>query len=201
MVHVAASQHVVDITAWAVAAIHAHHHVHHPLHFRVQACNRMSYQCVPLYDSLGENAIEFIINHSEAICAFVESKKLPMLAKAIGSLDSRFKHVVYWGTGEAAAVEVRRHHSLYAVAHSTHTPVPSSIVQLYTMPRTGMQFACCAHDVNGGCRCHSTVSAGPCLAIHLAQVHHQTPISWPTLFAQSALPQSNPSHVLACPRH
>lgn len=25
----------------------------------------MSYQCVPLYDTLGENAVEYIINHSE----------------------------------------------------------------------------------------------------------------------------------------
>ncbi len=32
-----------------------------------QACNRMSMQCVPLYDSLGENAIEYIVNHSEAV--------------------------------------------------------------------------------------------------------------------------------------
>jgi hypothetical protein len=31
----------------------------------LQACNRMSYQCVPLYDTLGENAVEYIINHSE----------------------------------------------------------------------------------------------------------------------------------------
>lgn len=30
----------------------------------MQACNRMSIYCVPLYDSLGEHAIEYIINHS-----------------------------------------------------------------------------------------------------------------------------------------
>ena len=30
-----------------------------------QACNRQSYHCAPLYDTLGENAIEYIINHSE----------------------------------------------------------------------------------------------------------------------------------------
>ncbi len=29
-----------------------------------QACNRQSVYCVPLYDTLGENAIEYIINHS-----------------------------------------------------------------------------------------------------------------------------------------
>ena len=28
-----------------------------------QACNRMAMHCVPLYDSLGENAIEYIVNH------------------------------------------------------------------------------------------------------------------------------------------
>jgi hypothetical protein len=33
----------------------------------LQACNRMSMCCVPLYDSLGENAIEYIINHSEVL--------------------------------------------------------------------------------------------------------------------------------------
>lgn len=37
-----------------------------------QACNRQNLYCVPLYDSLGENAIEFIINHSETSAVFVQ---------------------------------------------------------------------------------------------------------------------------------
>jgi len=30
----------------------------------MQACNRMTIYCVPLYDSLGESAIDYIISHS-----------------------------------------------------------------------------------------------------------------------------------------
>jgi hypothetical protein len=30
-----------------------------------QACNRMSYECVPLYDSLGDHAVEFVLRHSQ----------------------------------------------------------------------------------------------------------------------------------------
>jgi long-subunit acyl-CoA synthetase (AMP-forming) len=50
-----------------------------------QACNRMSLHCVPLYDTLGENAIEYIINHSEAVVAFVDTLKLPNLVKVRAS--------------------------------------------------------------------------------------------------------------------
>jgi hypothetical protein len=68
----------------------------------------MSYQCVPLYDSLGENAVEYIINHSEAVVTFAEAKKLPNLAKAAKGVAGQLKHVVYWGgAADAAAVEVR----------------------------------------------------------------------------------------------
>ena len=71
----------------------------------MQACNRMSYQCVPLYDTLGENAVQYIINHSEAVAAFCDSKKLGQLAKAARGSDN-FKYVIYWGDGDATAIEV-----------------------------------------------------------------------------------------------
>ncbi len=41
----------------------------------------MSYHCVPLYDTLGENAIEYIINHAEVVVAVVDSKKFGALVK------------------------------------------------------------------------------------------------------------------------
>lgn len=66
----------------------------------------MNYECVPLYDSLGENAVEYIIDHAEAVAGFVDSKKLPLFLKALGSIGSQFKHVVYWGAADAASVEV-----------------------------------------------------------------------------------------------
>jgi acyl-CoA synthetase (AMP-forming)/AMP-acid ligase II len=63
----------------------------------LQACNRMSYECVPLYDSLGENAIEFILRHSEAAAVFVAGGKAPKLAAALGELKVRFLGGVGWG--------------------------------------------------------------------------------------------------------
>lgn len=76
----------------------------------LQACNRMSYECVPLYDTLGENAVEFIINHSGAVVTIVDGRKLGSLAGAVKGINTElFKHVVYWGKEDAAAVQVRMH--------------------------------------------------------------------------------------------
>ena len=71
-----------------------------------QACNRLNSPCVPLYDSLGENAIEFIINHAEASVAFVATEKLSNLVKALPKTQDVLKTVIYWGEGNKAAVEV-----------------------------------------------------------------------------------------------
>lgn len=71
----------------------------------MQACNRLNTVCVPLYDSLGENAIEFITNHSEATVVFVASDKLANLAKALPKCTATLKSVVYWGEANTAAIE------------------------------------------------------------------------------------------------
>jgi acyl-CoA synthetase (AMP-forming)/AMP-acid ligase II len=39
-----------------------------------QACNRQSLVCVPLYETLGQNAIEFIINHSSAALVVIQAE-------------------------------------------------------------------------------------------------------------------------------
>ena len=72
----------------------------------LQACNRMSLYCVPLYDSLGENAIEFIINHSESTIVFAASDKLANLGAALPHVLKLVKTVVYWGDGDASTVAV-----------------------------------------------------------------------------------------------
>ena len=90
---------------------------------------------MPLYDSLGDNAIEYIINHSESTLVFVQvgaerarargargthwrterrgaalfgvqTQKMGMLAKALPRLASLLKTVVYWGDGDEAAAKV-----------------------------------------------------------------------------------------------
>ncbi|KMT00518.1 hypothetical protein BVRB_9g218160 [Beta vulgaris subsp. vulgaris] len=45
----------------------------------MQACNGQAISYVPLYDTLGANAVEFIINHAEVSLVFVQEKKLPAI--------------------------------------------------------------------------------------------------------------------------
>ncbi|CAN6467994.1 unnamed protein product [Victoria cruziana] len=47
----------------------------------MEACNAHSLICVPLYDTLGANAVDFIIEHAEIEHVFVQSKKLLSLLK------------------------------------------------------------------------------------------------------------------------
>eukprot|EP00208_Stichococcus_sp_RCC1054_P000779 CAMPEP_0206135542 /NCGR_PEP_ID=MMETSP1473-20131121/813_1 /ASSEMBLY_ACC=CAM_ASM_001109 /TAXON_ID=1461547 /ORGANISM="Stichococcus sp, Strain RCC1054" /LENGTH=674 /DNA_ID=CAMNT_0053527461 /DNA_START=39 /DNA_END=2063 /DNA_ORIENTATION=- len=70
----------------------------------MQACNRQGLYCVPLYDSLGENAIEYILEHSEASAVFVETGKMDKLAAALPDVKAQVKTVVYWGAGDAASI-------------------------------------------------------------------------------------------------
>ncbi len=62
---------------------------------------------MPLYDSLGENAIEFIINHAEATVVFVASDKAANLAKALPMCKDYVKTVVIWGPADAGVTRVR----------------------------------------------------------------------------------------------
>lgn len=60
--HMCTQTHSHSLSLSPPLCVSSHVYTHtHPY----QACNRMSYQCVPLYDTLGENAVEYIINHSE----------------------------------------------------------------------------------------------------------------------------------------
>ncbi|GAB4822406.1 hypothetical protein N2152v2_009452 [Parachlorella kessleri] len=76
----------------------------------MQACNRQTVYCVPLYDTLGENAIEYIIVHSESSIVFSSSEKLGVLVAALKheAVKAMVKTVVYWGKGDAAAVEAAK---------------------------------------------------------------------------------------------
>lgn len=73
----------------------------------MQACNRMSYACVPLYDSLGEDAIEYIVRHSEATLVFAQSAKLARLEKALPQIKDLVKCVVYWGDSNESVNRIK----------------------------------------------------------------------------------------------
>lgn len=59
---------------------------------------------MPLYDSLGENAVEYTINHSETGICFVHENKVKFLLKALPKLKT-LKAVVVWGNPEKGVIE------------------------------------------------------------------------------------------------
>ncbi|CAN4107609.1 unnamed protein product [Withania somnifera] len=49
----------------------------------MEACNSQAISYVPLYDSLGANAVEFIINHAEASIVFAQESKIPAILSCL----------------------------------------------------------------------------------------------------------------------
>ncbi|CAK9161682.1 unnamed protein product [Ilex paraguariensis] len=60
----------------------------------MEACNSHSITYVPLYDTLGANAVEFIINHAEVSIAFVQGSKLPAILTCLPRCISFLKTIV-----------------------------------------------------------------------------------------------------------
>ncbi|ESQ54931.1 hypothetical protein EUTSA_v10025070mg [Eutrema salsugineum] len=63
----------------------------------MEACNAHGLYRVPLYDTLGAGAVEFIITHSEVSVVFVEEKKIPELFKTCPNSTKYMKTVVSFG--------------------------------------------------------------------------------------------------------
>ncbi len=57
----------------------------------------MSYVCVPLYETLGEDSIEYILEHSGARVVVVAGKRLGRVAAALKSAGTQLAGLVYWG--------------------------------------------------------------------------------------------------------
>ncbi|KAI8569766.1 hypothetical protein RHMOL_Rhmol02G0302600 [Rhododendron molle] len=62
-----------------------------------EACNAHRLTCVPLYDTLGANAVEFIINHAEVTIAFVHEKKVQEVLKTFPDTTKYLKTIVSFG--------------------------------------------------------------------------------------------------------
>ncbi|KAI3522482.1 hypothetical protein L1887_00299 [Cichorium endivia] len=63
----------------------------------MEACNAHGLYCVPLYDTLGAGAVEFIICHAEVTIAFVEEKKINELLKTFPKAGEYLKTIVSFG--------------------------------------------------------------------------------------------------------
>ncbi|XP_022721389.1 long chain acyl-CoA synthetase 4-like isoform X2 [Durio zibethinus] len=63
----------------------------------MEACNAYGLYCVPLYDTLGAGAVEFIICHAEVSIAFVEEKKIDELFKTFPNSTTFLRTIVSFG--------------------------------------------------------------------------------------------------------
>ncbi|XP_047337402.1 long chain acyl-CoA synthetase 4-like [Impatiens glandulifera] len=63
----------------------------------MEACNAHGIYCVPLYDTLGAGAVEFIICHAEVTLAFVEEKKIEEVLKTFPNSAQFLKTIVSFG--------------------------------------------------------------------------------------------------------
>ncbi|KAL4444107.1 hypothetical protein ABPG75_011844 [Micractinium tetrahymenae] len=71
----------------------------------IRACDVISGTIVPIYDSLGESAVEYIVNHSEMCMALVDTPNLAKFAKAADKIKQHVKTVIYIGQGDDAALK------------------------------------------------------------------------------------------------
>uniref|UniRef100_A0A0E0PTS7 AMP-dependent synthetase/ligase domain-containing protein n=1 Tax=Oryza rufipogon TaxID=4529 RepID=A0A0E0PTS7_ORYRU len=63
----------------------------------MEACNALGVSCVPLYDSLGAGAVEFIVCHAEIQIAFVEERKIAELLKTCHATSKYLKTIISFG--------------------------------------------------------------------------------------------------------
>ncbi|KAJ4950243.1 hypothetical protein NE237_027075 [Protea cynaroides] len=63
----------------------------------MQACNAHGIYCVPLYDTLGAGAVEYVICHAEVSIAFAEEKKISELLKTFPKTEEYLKTIVSFG--------------------------------------------------------------------------------------------------------
>mmetsp|Transcript_22299 Transcript_22299/g.48717 ORF Transcript_22299/g.48717 Transcript_22299/m.48717 type:complete len:658 (+) Transcript_22299:118-2091(+) len=72
----------------------------------MQALNILNSVCVPVYDTLGDSAVEFILKHSEAKVLVSSAAKLQWLAKVLPAVKGTLTGgVVYWGKPSAEAIK------------------------------------------------------------------------------------------------
>ncbi|XP_072981124.1 long chain acyl-CoA synthetase 4-like [Typha angustifolia] len=78
----------------------------------MEACNAHGIYCVPLYDTLGAGAVEFIICHAEVQIAFVDEKKIVEVLKTFPNTTNFLKTIVSFGNVTPEQKEEVENHGL-----------------------------------------------------------------------------------------
>ncbi|XP_024021346.1 long chain acyl-CoA synthetase 2 isoform X2 [Morus notabilis] len=68
----------------------------------MQACYSHAITYVPLYDTLGPDAVEFIINHAEVSIAFVQENKIPSIISCLPNCTANLKTIVSFANVSSA---------------------------------------------------------------------------------------------------
>ena len=68
-----------------------------------QACNRQTAYCVPLYDTLGPDAVEYIIGHAEVTIVFASALKMRALVEPLSRAKGKVRAVIVWGEVDGIA--------------------------------------------------------------------------------------------------
>ncbi|PIA52441.1 hypothetical protein AQUCO_01000367v1 [Aquilegia coerulea] len=63
----------------------------------MEACNSHGIYYVPLYDTLGANAVEFVVNHAEVSIAFVQENRIQSILKCLPRCTSHLKTIISFG--------------------------------------------------------------------------------------------------------
>lgn len=76
----------------------------------MEACNAHGIYCVPLYDTLGADAVEFIIHHAEVSIAIIHEAKIPVILKSLPACVDCLKTLVSFGNiSDAQREEAEKH--------------------------------------------------------------------------------------------
>ena len=67
----------------------------------MQACNAFNFVCTPLYDSLGDDTVEYVVNHAEIKAVFVHPRSAKNLAVAYPKCEC-LKYVILMTDGASA---------------------------------------------------------------------------------------------------
>ena len=73
----------------------------------MKATDRLGAVCVPLYDTFGPEAVQFIIGHSEVRAVFCSASKLKELTAVVRQVSTQVLQIIVWGEPAAEVVDVR----------------------------------------------------------------------------------------------
>lgn len=108
----------------------------------VQALNRMNGVCVPLYDTLGEQAVEYVLTHASIKLIMAQASKLPVIARLLGNGGAKgvvTAGIVYWGDAPQDALQLLASAGVNAiswdqlVAKGKLAPVPAESASIDDM--------------------------------------------------------------------